>query len=460
MLTSYKKVPRQLMKFRRVLNAVLLASVLISAGTNLAYSQDRSSDKPSKYSITRNRDMFVGWLSEMKKAFESDYYDRNYKGIDLDAKFDAAKARINSLDYDWQMLRVLVQVAMDFNDSHTRIFPPPPKYHYDYGFSMQIFGRDCLINMVKPGSDASKKGLEVGDQVLKVGRFEPSRANLWQIRYVINSLDPKDTVELTVKKNDGTSQTLNVTAASTLHAEYLAQRNKLISKQRDDVFRCSELSSEVMTCKLFSFSVTKGDIDKMFKAIGAHSKLILDLRGNGGGFVEIEEYLTSYFFDRSVKIADLKTRKKTEARVAKGRGPEAFKGDLVVLVDSASASASEVFSRVIQIEKRGKVVGDVTAGAVMTSNVIGLHKVDPYGFDETPYPLGMNMTIADVIMSDGGRLEDSGVIPDLPIVPAGVALAKGEDPVLAVAAGLHGVKISPEAAGQLKFLFEGDRDGP
>ncbi len=39
----------------------------------------------------------------------------------------------------------------------------------------------------------------------------------------------------------------------------------------------------------------------MMKEVGVHKKFILDLRGNGGGYVKIEEYLTGHFFDRDVK---------------------------------------------------------------------------------------------------------------------------------------------------------------
>jgi C-terminal processing protease CtpA/Prc len=77
--------------------------------------------------------------------------------------------------------------------------------------------------------------------------------------------------------------------------------------------------------------------------------------------------LLGYFFDHDVKICDVKRRKETKELTAKTRGSNPFSGKLIVLIDSKSASASELFARVIQLEKRGTIIGDRSAGAVMQS---------------------------------------------------------------------------------------------
>ncbi|MEQ1765178.1 MAG: hypothetical protein ABL984_18770, partial [Pyrinomonadaceae bacterium] len=66
----------------------------------------------------------------------------------------------------------------------------------------------------------------------------------------------------------------------------------------------------------------------------------------------------------------------------------------------------------------------------------------------------MNVTVADLVMSDGNRLEHIGVIPDHPVGPTAFALAHKNDPVLSFAAKLLGEKMSPEEAGKLEFLFK------
>jgi len=62
-----------------------------------------------------------------------------------------------------------------------------------------------------------------------------------------------------------------------------------------------------------------------------------------------------------------------------------------------------------------------------------------------------NITIQDLVMSDGRRLEGVGVMPDAPVVPSGEALYKGNDPVLAFAALLFGLALTPEQAGAFHF---------
>src|ERR1700730_17352498 len=61
------------------------------------------------------------------------------------------------------------------------------------------------------------------------------------------------------------------------------------------------------------------------------------------------------------------SRREMKPQVAKTRGDKTFKGQVVVLVDSRSASAAEIFARLLQLEKRGVVLGDHSAGAVMQS---------------------------------------------------------------------------------------------
>jgi C-terminal processing protease CtpA/Prc len=114
-----------------------------------------------------------------------------------------------------------------------------------------------------------------------------------------------------------------------------------------------------------------------------------------------------------------------------------------VLIDSESGSAAELFARVVQLEKRGTVIGDRSAGAVMRAKLYG-HELGA----DTIIPYGVMITEADIIMTDGKSLEHTGVVPDETKIPTPTDLADRRDPVLAYAMALLGVKISSEKAGE------------
>jgi C-terminal processing protease CtpA/Prc len=187
----------------------------------------------------------------------------------------------------------------------------------------------------------------------------------------------------------------------------------------------------------------------MMKRVRTRKTLILDLRGNPGGTVSMEQRLLGYFFDRDVKIGDERLRNKTSTVTAKTRGADKiFSGKVIVLVDTKSASAAEVFARVMQLEKRGTVIGDHTAGAVMTGVMATFPFKTAADWQAIPSSFyGASITIADLIMSDGKSLEKDGVTPDMVLLPSGQDLAARRDPVLARAASLAGAQLDAEKAG-------------
>jgi C-terminal processing protease CtpA/Prc len=122
----------------------------------------------------------------------------------------------------------------------------------------------------------------------------------------------------------------------------------------------------------------------------------------------------------------------------------AFTGRVIVLIDGNSGSASELLARVLQLERRGTVLGDRSSGSVRRSHrfrdALGLGTVVFYG---------ASITDGDLIMSDGKSLERVGVVPDEVVLPTAADLAADRDPALARATELLGVGLTPELAGRL-----------
>lgn len=416
----------------------------------------REEGAPSSPGLNRERGLAM--LLNIKDALELRYYDKTYRGIDLDAKFKTAEERIKKLDANWQIYRVIGQLIMDLNDSHTVFIPPARVKRVEYGFALQMIGKTCYVVEVKKGSDAEAKGLKVGDVVRAVGSFTPARDTLWKINYLYYSLDPQEVLKISVLGPDQSAKELEIKAAFRSVEERRKEIEQRRKERRENSFRCQAINQETITCKLLTFSVDEKFIDRMMKEVAGYKKFILDLRGNGGGLVKTEMYLTGYFFDHDVKIGDFITRNKKSERMAKTQKANAFMGELAVLIDNNSASASEVFARVIQLEQRGKVVGDVSAGKVMTGQFFRLTTVRPRQPDFEISIFGLGITIGDLIMSDGKRLEGVGVIPDHPIGPTRKALIEGNDPVLAFAAGLLKANLTSEQAGKFYFITRKPED--
>src|SRR5215510_6507122 len=115
---------------------------------------------------------------------KNNYYDLNYHGIDLEARFKAADEKMQQAQSVGQVFGIIAQALLDFDDSHTFFLPPGRSNSLEYGWQMQAIGDRCYVVAVKPGSDAEAKGLKPGDEVLSIGGFKPTRELMWKLNYL------------------------------------------------------------------------------------------------------------------------------------------------------------------------------------------------------------------------------------------------------------------------------------
>jgi hypothetical protein len=309
---------------------------------------------------------------------------------------------------------------------------------------------------VQPGSDAEAKGLRPGDRLISVEGVAPTRRDLWKLRYTIFLLAPRYSLHVSVEKPGSSAASYYETRAAVhkgkpvlnLETGMASDRNDLIREAENDArlnaHHYYEIGKESLIWKMPQFDLPELKVNEMIDRARERKSLVLDLRGNQGGNEETLVKLIGGLFDHDVKVGDLKRRKETKPLVARTRGAKSFAGKLVVLVDSDSGSAAEVLARVVQLEKRGTVIGDRTAGAVMRGrsydHQLGATLVMYYG---------SSVSDADLILADGHSLEHTGIAPDELMLPRASDLASQHDPVLARAAQLVGLSLSPEKAGAM-----------
>lgn len=403
------------------------------------------------------RERMVTMLKNIKNAIKKDYYDPNYHGIDLEARFDQAEKRLKEVDTVGQSLAVISQALMDFKDSHLYFYPPSTNISVEYGWRVGTFDDSVYITHVKSKSDAEAKGVKVGDLVLGIEGFRPNKKELSKVLQFYNILSKRTKLRLTLL-SPGSEQPRDLTIESEIDKDpkYFTKENfaLLLDTSGKTVidYNYFKRVGNVMIWKMPSFSMAPSFIDTFVGKVMNSPNLILDLRGNGGGLVVSLERLAEYMFDKDLTIATLKGREEMKPSVSKTKGVSGYKGKLVVLIDADSGSASEIFARLVQLQKRGVVVGDVSAGAVMQARS---YITATGANDEVFY--GASITNADVIMSDGKSLEHVGVIPDELVIPTGMDLAKQRDPALSKALKILGAEMSPDEAGKI-FSYKWTKD--
>ncbi|HEX8737328.1 MAG TPA: S41 family peptidase [Pyrinomonadaceae bacterium] len=421
-----------------------------------ALSLNSAAQPPQPLAAKLDRDRGQEMLKLIKMDLKKNYYDTNLRGMDLEARFKAASEKIDQATSNGHIMGIIAQVLFELDDSHTRFIPPPRAARTEYGWTMQLVGDKTFVTAVKPGSDAEKKGLKVGDEIWSIDGFAPLRDNIWKIKYFYYSLRPQPGMKLVVKRPSGKEEEIIVMAKITTGKKVMDLTGNdvwdLIRQEESEDYlrrhRYGALGEEVFVWKMPQFDMTEAQVDDMMDKVKKYPSLILDLRGNGGGAVRTLNRLVGHFFDRDVKIADWKGRKEFDPQIAKTRGEKFYKGKVVVLVDSESGSASEIFARVMQLEKRAVVLGDRSAGAVMVSR----YYPRQIGLDVVAF-FGSSITEADLIMTDGKSLEKIGVVPDETVLPSAEDIAAGKDTVLARAAALLGAKLDASEAGKM-FPFE------
>jgi carboxyl-terminal processing protease len=399
-----------------------------------------------------------GMMREALETVKKHYYDPSFRGLDLETRYREYDEKLKMAPTMNAGLTLVAAFLGGLNDSHTSFLPPPHAYTFDYGYRLVVIGDNVFVERVRPGTDAASK-VQPGDQLLSLNGGGVGRESFHRMWYLFHILQPQPTTRLELRDPAGTERVVTVATTVTpgrtvrnLTGPGAGMEIQELERDMEDVARRLRQRhverAGVMIWKMPHFVLENAEVDQLFGTAKKQGALILDLRGNAGGLITALHRMVANVFRTDVTIATRVGRKGRDPMTAKGRGDAAFTGPLIVLVDSGSTSSAEIFARTVQLQKRGVVIGDRSAGAVMEARMHPFFQGDPVALFYQ-----FLVTDADIVMPDGRSLEGAGVVPDEPLLPTGADLAAGRDPVLARAAALAGIELDARAAGGM-FPFE------
>lgn len=332
----------------------------------------------------------------------------------LDQKFvythkDAKK--IDSQDKLWGAIQGLTD---SYGDPYTVFMPPEESKVFEgdisgnfEGVGMELAMKDKNIVVVAPlkGTPAYRAGVMKGDVLLEIDGKSTVGMNV------------EGAVKL-IRGKAGTDVTISFAReGATLPVELTITRGIIDVPTAE-----TEIIGDVFVVKLYNFYALSSDKFRLalreFIESGKY-KLVLDLRGNPGGYLESSVDMASWFLPLGKIVVRESFGPDIEELVYRSKGYAIFtdKLKMVILVDNGSASASEILAGALQEHKIAKIVGVKTFGKGSIQEVI---KITP----ET----SLKITIARWLTPNGVSISDGGLTPDYEIKTTAEDLKAQKDP--------------------------------
>jgi carboxyl-terminal processing protease len=308
-------------------------------------------------------------------------------------------------------------------DPHTLYLPPADKANFEIAMSGSLEGigaslreREHNIEVIDiiPGGAAARQGkLGAGDIILTVASDGKEPVDVFDMRIddVVKMIRGKKgtVVALRVRKPAGTEEVVSITRDKIIIEDSYA-RGAVLTKKGLPAFGYIHLPS-FYGGSSSNQRTSSEDVHKMLSELAAKKVrgVILDLRGNGGGILRDAIDLTGHLIDKGpvVQVQDSRGRKEVLDDDDKGI---AFDGQVIVLVDHFSASASEIVAGALQDYQRALIVG--TGPTHGKGTVQTLADLDQVG--GTKLDLGvLKLTIQQFFRVSGDSTQRQGVVPDV-----------------------------------------------
>jgi carboxyl-terminal processing protease len=354
----------------------------------------------------------------------------------LRKRYERVAKRVEQITAD-DVFETFMNAYSHVYDPHSNYLSPRNSEEYNIAMSLSYEGIGAslqlvddhvtIMNVLPGGAAAASADIKVGDRITAVGQGESGPLTDvvgWRLDDVVQLIrgPVNSTVRLQILPagaNPGSQETQIALQRSKITLEAQAAKKEIHTLQRGGrALRVGVISVpsfyqdfQARVAGEPEYRSTTRDVRRLIDELRAEGvdSLVVDLRDNGGGHLSEATSLVGLFVERGPVVQ----LRETGGRIEVLDDPEpgvAWNGPLVVLVNRASASASEIFAGAIQDYQRGLVVGQQTYGKGSVQN---LYPLDRYALGPKAGFGQLTVTIGKYYRVTGDSTQHRGVEPDI-----------------------------------------------
>lgn len=406
-----------LRKYRLVIILVLFVGLSFVLGVSFGQSHAGSNSQGADLNIINNQ------VTSISEPINMAPFWQVWKL--LDEKYVATGKATTTTAQD-RVWGAILGMTSALGDPYTVFLSPADNKDFETnisgnfeGVGMELGIKDGALIVVSPlrGSPAEQAGIKAGDKIITING-EPS-ADFSTEKALGLIRGPKGTVvKLGVLRGDS-SKPINFEITRAVITVPTAE---------------TKITGDVFVISLYNFyAEAQSQFNKALKEFvdSKKTKLVLDLRGNPGGYLDEAVDMASWFLPLGKPIVREDAGDGLGETVYRSKGYDIFNDNLkmVILVDGGSASASEILAGALQEYGIAKLVGTKTYGKGSVQELVPVTK-----------DTSLKVTIAKWLTPSGKSISENGLTPDYEVKITDADVATGKDPQMAKAIELLDAK--------------------
>ncbi len=382
------------MKIKQVVISLLLILILVIFNRVFMDTFNRANSYFAMQSMYNNDVVIPQKLFDKTwKVIYKDYYEPSLNHQDWYRWRTRYQGKIKTDDD----ARVAIDTMIaSLNEPYTRFMPQKDFEELTtsitskiYGIGVNIYSNSGKIEVfnIIPSTPADFAGLKQGDIITAVDGKEINGMNISEVAALVRGPE-NSVVELSILR-DGKKLTKKI------------KRKEIKIKN----VKSSILDNHIGYIQIISFmgGTTPNEFMEALENTKNTDSIIIDLRGNTGGLLDNAVFIANMFIQQG-EIVEIIYRNGYKKSIQANPEQKLLNKPVVVLVNGASASASEILSGALKDYHKAKLVGKKTFGKGLVQKVVPL-----------PNKTGLNVTIARYLTPNGTDINKLGIKPDVEV---------------------------------------------